>query len=205
MSRLLAIANYELRTDCLIENPESKIENSQMDLQSRIQTYFGSDPRIAPSAFIAENATIVGAVDVAEEASVWFGAVLRGDINRISIGRRSNVQDDCILHVADDFPCIIGDDVTLGHGAILHACTVEDEVLIGMRATVLDGAVIGKRSIVGAHALVTGKTIIPPGSLVLGSPAKVVKTLTEAEQDNIKYWATKYVTLSRHYLSRSSL
>lgn len=175
-----------------------------MDLETRIQTYLGSSPRIAKSAFIAENATIVGAVDIAEEASVWFGAVLRGDINRISIGRGSNVQDGCILHVADDFPCVIGEDVTLGHAAILHACTVEDEVLIGMRATILDGAVIGKRSIVGAHALVTGKTIIPPGSLVLGSPAKVVKTLTEAEQDDIKYWATKYVALSRHYLSSSS-
>ncbi|HEY5893994.1 MAG TPA: gamma carbonic anhydrase family protein [Chthoniobacterales bacterium] len=172
-----------------------------MDLQTRIQTYFGSSPRIAKSAFVAESATILGAVDIGDEASVWFGAVLRGDINRISIGRGSNVQDGCILHVADDYPCIIGEDVTLGHAAILHACTVENEVLIGMRATVLDGAVIGKRSIVGAHALVTGKTIIPPGSLVLGSPAKVVKTLTEEEQDDIKYWATKYVALSRRYLS----
>jgi carbonic anhydrase/acetyltransferase-like protein (isoleucine patch superfamily) len=172
-----------------------------MDFEARIQKYLGSRPQIHPTAFIANTATVLGAVELGENVSIWFGAVLRGDINRIVVGAGSNVQDTAVLHISDDYPCIVGADVTVGHSAILHACTVEDEVLIGMGSTVLDGAVIGSRSIIGAGALVTGKTIIPPGSLVLGSPAKVVKTLSPAEQDSIKDWATKYVAVSRHYLA----
>lgn len=173
-----------------------------MDLETRLRTHLGQTPRIHPSAFIADSATIIGDVEIGENASIWYGAVLRGDINRIVIGPGSNVQDGCILHLADDYPCLIGSLVTCGHAAILHACTVEDEVLVGMRATVLDGAVIGRRSIIGAGALVTGKTIIPPGSLVLGSPAKVVRTLSPEEQEGIQQWAHKYVEGSRHYLAR---
>ena len=126
-------------------------------------------------------------------SSVWYGAVLRGDINRIVVGHHTNVQDNAVLHLADDFPCVLGNWVTVGHGAIVHACTVGDEVLVGMGAVILDGAVIGKQSIIGAKALVTGGTKIPPGSLVLGAPAKVVRKLTKEERTGLKWWAQKYV------------
>lgn len=144
---------------------------------------------------------MVGHVKIEEEASVWYQSVLRGDINEIVIGPRSNVQDGAVIHLADDFGTYVGELVTVGHKAILHACTVQDEVLIGMGAIVLDGAEIGARSIIGAGALVTGGKKIPPGSLVLGSPAKVVRTLSLDEQAGIKLWAEKYVALSRAYLA----
>lgn len=173
-----------------------------MDLDSRIQTFFSSQPIIPASAFVANTATVLGAVELGENVSIWFSAVLRGDINRIVVGAGSNVQDGAVLHIADDYPCLVGEHVTIGHGAIIHACTIADEVLVGMGATILDGAVIGRRSIIGAGALVTGKTVIPPGSLVLGSPAKVVRSLSLSEQEGVKAWAEKYVALSRYYLAR---
>lgn len=173
-----------------------------MDFESRIQKYFGLQPQIHLTAFIAGTATVLGSVVLEKDVSIWFGAVLRGDINHIVVGPGTNVQDNAVLHISDDYPCMVGARVTVGHSAILHACTVEDEVLVGMGATILDGAVIGHHSIIGAGALVTGKTIIPPGSLVLGSPAKVVKMLNDDEQADIKIWAAKYVALSRHYLAK---
>ncbi len=156
-------------------------------------------PRLDPSAFVVPQATVVGDVTLDAEASVWYGAVLRGDINRIVIGARSNIQDGAIIHLADDFPAIVGALVTVGHGAIVHACTIDDEVLIGMGATILDGAVIGARSIIGANTLVTAGMKIPPGSLVLGSPGKVVRQLSLDEQAGIKRWALKYVETARHF------
>ncbi len=156
-------------------------------------------PRFDPSAFVVPDATVIGDVILGEEASVWFGAVLRGDINRIVIGARSNIQDGAIIHLADNFPAIVGDLVTVGHSAIVHACTVDDEVLIGMGAIILDGAEIGARSIIGANTLVTAGTKVPPGSLVLGSPGKVVRTLHAEEQSAIKRWALKYVENARHF------
>ena len=150
-----------------------------MNFEDRLLRFWGQSPQVPASAFIAQGAVVIGDVTLGAESSVWFGAVLRGDINRIEVGKGSNIQDNAVVHLADDFPCLIGDFVTVGHSAILHACTVEDECLIGMGATILDGAVIGAQSIVGAKALVTGGTVIPPGSLVLGSPAKVVKSLSE--------------------------
>ena len=150
-------------------------------------------PRLHPSAFVVPTATVIGDVTLEEEASVWYGAVLRGDINRIVIGARTNVQDAAIVHVADNFAAIVGELVTIGHSAIVHACTIDDEVLIGMGAIVLDGAEIGARSIIGANALVTAGTKIPPGSLVVGSPGKVVRQLSLDEQASIKGWALKYV------------
>ena len=159
-------------------------------------------PEIHDSAFIAASADVIGKVTIGENASVWYNATLRGDINTIEIGANSNVQDNAVLHLADDFGVKIGEFVTVGHGAIIHACTIEDECLIGMGACILDGAVIGKNSIIGANALVTGGTVIPPGSLVLGSPAKVVKTLDEEAQKKIKDWAVKYVKGSRLYKQR---
>jgi len=150
-------------------------------------------PRIHPSAFVVPGATIVGDVTLAEEVSVWYGAVLRGDINRIIVGARTNIQDNAVVHLADQYPAVIGELVTVGHGAIVHACTIDDEVLVGMGAVILDGAEIGARSIIGAKALVTVGMKVPPGSLVLGSPGKVVRQLREDEQAKVKSWAIKYV------------
>jgi carbonic anhydrase/acetyltransferase-like protein (isoleucine patch superfamily) len=158
-------------------------------------------PNIASDAYVASDATVVANVEVGPEASVWHQAVLRGDVAHIVLGPRSNVQDGAVVHVADDLPAIIGRLVTVGHKAIVHACTIEDEVLVGMGAIVLDGARVGTRSIIGANATVKQGMEIPPGSLVLGTPAKVVRTLSEAEQDEIKMWALRYVRLSREYLA----
>ena len=158
-------------------------------------------PRIAPDAYIADDATVVANVEVGPEASVWHQAVLRGDVAPVVLGARSNVQDGAVVHTADDLPAIIGQLVTVGHKAIVHACTVEDEVLVGMGSIILDGAHIGTRSIIGANATVKQDMEVPPGSLVLGTPGKVVRTLSEAEQDEIKMWALRYVRLSREYLA----
>ena len=173
-----------------------------MDFQQRIAHHLDHTPRIHSSAFTAANATILGDVTLGEESSVWYQTVLRADINRIVIGPRSNIQDGAIVHLADDFGTEIGELVTVGHKAILHACKVDNEVLVGMGAIVLDGAEIGARSIIGAGALVTGGRQFPPGSLILGSPAKVVRTLTLDEQAGIRVWADRYVELSRAYLAR---
>ncbi len=159
-------------------------------------------PKIPNSAFVAASADLVGRVTLGEESSIWYNATLRGDINEIVIGPRSNVQDNAVIHLADEFGCYVGELVTVGHSAILHACEVKDEVLVGMGACVLDGAVIGPRTIIGANALVTGGTIIPEGSLVLGSPARVVKTLDFKDQLDIKGWAEKYVRNSRLFKER---
>ena len=156
-------------------------------------------PAIHPTAFIAPNATLLGDVTVGEDASIWYNSVLRGDINRIVVGRGSNVQDGSVLHLSAEYSCLIGDYVTVGHMAMLHACTIGDECLIGMGAIILDGAEIGARSIVGAGALVTQGKIIPPGSMVLGSPAKVVRELTAEEQAGLRGWAERYVKLIPHY------
>ena len=167
-----------------------------------IERYESFSPQIHPSVFIAPSADVIGRVTLGEESSVWYHTTLRGDINEIVIGPRSNVQDNAVIHLADDYGCYVGELVTVGHSAILHACTVKDEVLVGMGAIVLDGAVIGERSIIGAGALVTGGTVIPPGSLVIGSPAKVVRVLSLDEQAKVKTWAEKYVVQSRKYLAR---
>ena len=158
-------------------------------------------PRIAPDAYIAADATVVANVEVGPEASVWHQAVLRGDVAHVILGAQSNVQDGAVVHTADNLPAIIGKLVTVGHKAIVHACTVEDEVLVGMGSIILDGAQIGTRSIIGANATVKQGMEVPPGSLVLGTPAKIVRTLSEAEQDEIKMWALRYVRLSREYLA----
>lgn len=169
-----------------------------------IETFDGISPTLHETAFIAPSADVIGRVTLHELTSIWYNATLRGDINEIVIGPKSNVQDNVVIHLADDYGCYVGELVTVGHSAILHACTVKDEVLVGMGAIVLDGAVIGERSIIGAGALVTGGTVIPPGSLVLGSPGKVVRTLSLDEQLKIRSWADKYVLGSRKYLERGN-
>ena len=172
-----------------------------MDPTERARFLF-VQPQIDPTAYVAPQAVVIGDVRLAAHSSVWPTAVLRGDINFIEIGEGSNIQDGCIIHLADDLPTRVGKLVTVGHRAILHACIVEDECLIGMGATILDEAIIGKGSIIGAHALVTKGMRVPPGSLVLGSPAKIVRRLDEQEQLSIKSWASKYVDLSRQYMAR---
>lgn len=161
-------------------------------------------PSISDSAFIAPSADVIGRVSLADESSIWYNATLRGDINEITIGPKSNVQDNAVIHLSDDYGCHVGELVTVGHSAILHACTVADEVLIGMGAIVLDGVEIGPRCIIGAGALITGGTVIPEGSLVLGSPARVVKKLDLEKQTGIKHWAEKYVKNSRIFLQQET-
>lgn len=154
---------------------------------------------MAPSAFVAPNATVIGDVTIGDQASIWYNAVLRGDINAITVGARSNVQDGAIVHLSAEHGCHIGEDVTVGHQAVLHACRIGNEVLVGMGAIILDGAEIGERSIIGAGALVTQGKVIPPGSMVIGSPAKVVRALTAEEQEGLREWAARYVRIIPHY------
>lgn len=173
-----------------------------MTFEEQIARFLGCDPRIPDSAFVAPGAFVAGDVTLGEEVSIWPGCSLRGDIAPIVVGAHSNVQDGSVVHVADDLPAIIGEWVTVGHKAIVHACEIGNEVLIGMGAIILDGAKIGDRCIIGANATVTMNMEIPPGSLVLGSPAKIKKSLDEKEQAGIRVWAERYVTLSRIYLER---
>jgi carbonic anhydrase/acetyltransferase-like protein (isoleucine patch superfamily) len=156
-------------------------------------------PTIHPSAWIVPGATVVGDVVLAEESSVWYGAVLRGDINRIIVGPRSNIQDNAVVHLDTSYPTTIGKLVTVGHSAIVHACKIDNEVLVGMGAIILDDVEVGARSIIGANALVTMGTKIPPGSLVLGSPAKIRRPLSLDEQDDIARWAWSYVETAKQF------
>jgi len=176
-----------------------------MNFDEQMARHLDAKPVIHPTAFIAPGAVIVGDVEIAEEASVWYGAVVRADLNRIRIGPRSNIQDGSVVHLADELGVYVGQYVTCGHSAILHACSVDDEVLIGMGSTVLDGAEIGARSVIGANSLVTQGMKIPPGSLVLGSPAKVRRMLDLEEQTAVRTWAEKYVKLSRAYMARGQV
>ncbi len=156
-------------------------------------------PEIADSAWVAPGAVVAGDVHLARETSVWFGAVLRADTAPVRVGPRTNVQDGCVLHVDAGKPCILGADVTLGHGAIVHGATVEDRCLIGIRATVLTGAHIGTGSIIGAGALITENKVIPPGSLVVGVPGRVVRQLSAQEQEQIRQSADNYVRNAARY------
>jgi carbonic anhydrase/acetyltransferase-like protein (isoleucine patch superfamily) len=170
------------------------------DLEQQLDTFLRKQPVLGPNCYIARTAVVIGDVTLGAYSSVWYNAVLRGDINRIIVGDYSNIQDNAVVHLADDFPCIIGNHVTVGHSAIVHACTVEDECLIGMGATILDGALIGAQSIVGANALVTQGTVIPPGSMVLGSPGKVVRVLSQTDREMLRGWADKYVANAAYCL-----
>lgn len=157
-------------------------------------------PSIGEGVFIAPGAVVLGAVEMGVQSSAWYGAVLRGDINRIIVGAQSNVQDGSVLHVSDDCACVLGERVTVGHRAVVHACTVGDEVLVGMGAIILDGARIGPRCTIAAGALVTKNTVVPEGSLVVGSPARVVRPLSKDEQAANARLALKYVEVSRRYV-----
>jgi carbonic anhydrase/acetyltransferase-like protein (isoleucine patch superfamily) len=154
-------------------------------------------PRIADGVFIAWNAEVAGDVRIGERSSVWFGAVLRGDIAGIVVGKETNVQEGSVLHVDSGEPCVVGDRVTVGHMAILHSCTIGDGALIGMGAVILNGASIGEECLVGAGALVTQGKSFPPRSLILGSPAKTVRELRAEELESLRQNAGHYVELAR--------
>jgi len=165
-----------------------------------IMAYRGIMPRIADDAFVAPTATVLGDVHVGAESGVWFGVILRGDVNRIRIGRRTNLQDGTIVHVTSaTHPTTIGDGVTIGHGVKLHGCSIADGCLIGIGAIVLDGAIIGESSMVAAGSLVVPGMVVPPRSLVVGSPAKVKRELTEAEIQQLRTLADRYVDYRLDY------
>ena len=156
-------------------------------------------PEFSKSILICDNVSIIGDVTIGEDSSIWYGAVLRGDINQISIGKRTNIQDLSLIHLENDLGCIIGDDVTIGHKAILHGCKIDDGVLIGMGAIILNGAHIKKGSVIGAGAVVKENTIVEENSLWVGIPAKKVKDFKENNYVKNMLWAQKYVKLSKHH------
>ena len=149
--------------------------------------------------YIADSAAVIGNVRIGPQVSVWFGSVLRGDNDKITIGARSNIQDGCVLHVDPGLPLVIGEGVTVGHQVMLHGCTIGDDSLIGIGSTVLNGAEIGANCVVGAHSLITENKVYPPGSLILGAPAKVVRELNEDEITGIKRSAASYVDNAARY------
>ena len=166
-----------------------------------LRPYRGQMPRIHPTAFIDDSAQVIGDVEIGEHSSVWMCVVMRGDVNRIRIGRRSNVQDSTVVHVMKDtHATLIGDDVTIGHGAIVHGCTIEDKCLVGMGAILLNGVTIGSGSIVAAGSLVPEGTQVPPRSLVMGSPGKVRRPLSDADLDEIQMYADRYVAYRLDYM-----
>ncbi len=175
-----------------------------MDVHERLALYLGRPPGTSAAAFVAPNATVLGAVTLGKDSSVWYGCVLRGDINTIEIGAGTNIQDLAMIHLADAHGVRIGRHTTVGHSAIIHACEIGDECLIGMGATIMDGAKIGDRCIVGARALVTQGFVAPSGSLVLGTPAKVVRTLTAEETAGLLRSAEKYIAVARAHAARSA-
>jgi len=164
-----------------------------------IDRYLASLPTVGARALVFPGAALVGDVTLGEDVSVWYGSVLRGDLRPVTVGARTNIQDGTVVHVADDGPCDIGADCIVGHRAMIHACRIEDACLIGMQATILDNAIVGAGSVVGAGAVVTPRMVIPPRSLVLGLPAKVVKTLTADEEAFHRAHAAKYVRLKENY------
>ncbi len=174
-----------------------------------VHDYKEITPKIEKNSWIAPSADVIGDVEIGEECSIWFGAIVRGDVHFIKIGDRTNIQDLSMVHVThykkkreigDGNPTIIGNDVTIGHRVMLHGCTIEDACLIGMSATILDGAVIGKESIVGAGSLVTKNKVFPPRSLIMGSPAKAVRSLSDEEVKELYASAKRYVKFKNDYV-----
>ena len=158
-------------------------------------------PKIHKEARILEGSFIIGDVEICELSNIWFGTVIRADTNKIYIGKGSNIQDNCTIHVEEKKHGVhIGDYVTVGHGSIIHGCTIGDFSLIGMGTIILNGAIIGKNTLIGAGSLITENKVIPEGVLCMGSPAKVIRELTEEEKENIKKSAIHYIELSKKYI-----
>jgi carbonic anhydrase/acetyltransferase-like protein (isoleucine patch superfamily) len=166
----------------------------------KLYAFDGKSPVVDPTVFLAAGARVIGDVELGENVSIWFNAVVRGDVERVRIGRNTNIQDNATIHVTHfKNPTWVGENVTVGHGAVLHGCTVKDGALIGMKAVVLDRAVIGEGSLVAAGAVVLGGTVVPPGSLVAGIPAKVIRPLNEKEALMVREGAENYVMYVEHF------
>lgn len=176
--------------------------NFGLGVEGRLEKHLTKTPDVGRAAFIAPGAAIMGDVVLERDSSVFYGAILRGDIAEIRVGEGSNVQDGAIVHLGDDAPAIIGSYCTVGHGAIVHGCRIGNEVLIGMGAIILDFAEVGDRSVIGANSLVPKGMKIPPGSMVYGSPAKVVRALSEEEQAGLRTWAEKYVVVAKAHAAK---
>ncbi len=169
-----------------------------------IKSYGGKRPDIHSSSYVEDSAQVIGDVTIGENSSVWFNAVIRGDVNYIKIGSKTNIQDSCVLHVTKGtHPLIVGDDVTVGHSVTLHGCRIKDRCLIGMGAIILDGAEVGEDAVVGAGALVKEGMKVEPGTLVVGVPARVARNLTDQEVERIKRSAENYIGYMNDYKNRS--
>lgn len=175
-----------------------------MTIDQRLDRFLSRQPQTSLAAFVAANASLTGDVRLGKDSSVFFGAVLRGDIESILIGEGTNVQDGAVVHLADDQPAVVGARCTIGHSAIIHACRIGDLCLVGMGAVVLDGAEIGDECLIGARALITQRTKIPPRSLVIGSPAKVVRELNPGELLSLRQSAEKYIAVARAHAVRQA-
>lgn len=175
-----------------------------MTIHERLSYFLGTLPDIEQAAFVADSATVHGAITLGEDSSIFYGAILRGDIQTIKIGKGTNIQDGSIIHLADDYGVEIGEYTTVGHGAMIHACKIGNECLIGMRSTILDGAEIGDHCIIAAGAVVTPRTIIPPGSMVMGAPGKIKRPLTPQEIAGLRPQADKYVIVAKAHAARQA-
>ncbi len=169
-------------------------------LFKQLDTYLRKKPTLGKKVYISKGSIVIGDVTLGDYSSVWYNAVLRADINKIVIGHHSNVQDNAVIHLAEEIPCIVGNWVTIGHSAVVHACTIGDGCLIGINATILDGAVIGEQCIVAANALVPPGTKVPAGSLVMGCPAKIKRSLSKEERCNLEFLAEHYALNSEYCL-----
>ena len=173
--------------------------------QPDIRSYRGKTPKIAASAYIDPASVIIGDVEIGEDSSIWPLTVVRGDVHHIRIGRRTNVQDGCVLHVMkDEYPLVLEDEVTVGHHVTLHGCTIHSRVLIGMGAIILNGAVIGSDCIIAAGTLIPERTVIPSGNLVMGSPGKIKRALTEVDLESIGKYAQRYFEYKEIYREESA-
>jgi carbonic anhydrase/acetyltransferase-like protein (isoleucine patch superfamily) len=170
-------------------------------IEKQLEAHLRKTPALGEGVYVATGAVVVGDVILGDHSSVWYHAVLRGDINRIAVGHHTNIQDNAVLHVTQDRPCVVGNWVTIGHGALVHACSIGDETLIGMGAVVLDGAVIGRNCLIGAGAVVTPKTTIPDGMLVLGAPAKPIRLLSAEERQELRQLAEEYARNAAYCLA----
>jgi carbonic anhydrase/acetyltransferase-like protein (isoleucine patch superfamily) len=170
-----------------------------------VRSYGDARPRVDASVWLAPGSIVIGDVEIGADSSVWYGAVIRGDVNFVRIGRATNIQDNSVLHVEHgEYPCVLGDEVTVGHQAMVHACTVRDGALIGIGAIILDGAEIGEEALVGAGAIVTPGTVVPDGVLVLGAPARVVRPLSPEDRAEQRAHARRYVETARTHAAVDS-
>lgn len=178
-----------------------RVNGSELAIEKLLEAHLRKAPALGEGVYVAAGAVVVGDVILGDHSSVWYHAVLRGDINRIAVGHHTNIQDNAVLHVTHDRPCVVGNWVTVGHGAVVHACSVGDETLIGMRAVVLDGAMIGRHCLIGAGAVVPPESSIPDGSLAVGVPAKVVRLLSAEERQQVRQAAELYARSAAYCLA----